>query len=51
MLEGDVERATEELGQHIDDVKVWAIDDLAAAKSDDVPAARPSRRLLASTAT
>ena len=51
MLEGDVERATEELRQHIDDVKVWAIDDLAAAKSDDAPVARRSRRLLASTAT
>ena len=51
MLEGDVERATEELRQHIDDVKVWAIDDLAAAKSDNVPVARRSRRLLASTAT
>ena len=47
LFEGDVERAAEELRQHIDEVKVWAIDDLGAAKADVVPAAARSRRLLA----
>jgi DNA-binding GntR family transcriptional regulator len=51
LLEGDVERATEELLQHIDEVKVWAIDELGAAKKDEVPVGRRSRRLLASTTT
>ena len=50
MLDGDVERATEELRQHIDEVKVWAIDELGAAKSDFEPPTARSRRVLASTA-
>ncbi len=49
MLEGDVDRAMEELGRHIDEVKVWAIDDLGAAKTDIAPPAARSRRLLAAT--
>ncbi len=51
MLEGDVERAAEELRQHIDEVKVWAIDDLGAAKTDVAPAAPRSGRLLVATAS
>ena len=34
MLDGNVERATEELRQHIDEVKVWAIDELGAVQPD-----------------
>jgi DNA-binding GntR family transcriptional regulator len=34
LLAGDVERAAEDLRQHIDEVKVWAIDDLGATKTD-----------------
>jgi DNA-binding GntR family transcriptional regulator len=39
MLDGDVERAIEELGQHIDEVKLWAIDDLGAARHPSLDAA------------
>jgi DNA-binding GntR family transcriptional regulator len=51
MLEGDVERAAEELRQHIDEVKVWAIEDLGAAKMDVAPAAARSGGLLVATAS
>ena len=51
LLEGDVERAAEALRQHIDEVKLWAIDDLGAVQTDVAPAAARSRRLLAATAT
>jgi DNA-binding GntR family transcriptional regulator len=39
MLDGDVEHAIEELGQHIDEVKLWAIDDLGAARHPSLDAA------------
>jgi DNA-binding GntR family transcriptional regulator len=39
MLDGDVERAIGELGQHIDEVKLWAIDDLGAARHPSLDAA------------
>lgn len=51
LLEGDVERATEELRQHIDEVKLWAIDELAAAQPNSDPASTRSPRLLSATAT
>jgi DNA-binding GntR family transcriptional regulator len=51
MLDGDVEQATEELRQHIEEVKVWAIDELGAAQinTDSAPARSP--RILAAAAT
>ena len=39
MLDGDVERAIEELRQHIDEVKLWAIDDLGATRHPSLDAA------------
>ena len=51
LLEGDVERATEELRQHIDEVKLWAIDELGAAQPNSDPASTRSPRLLPETAT
>jgi DNA-binding GntR family transcriptional regulator len=51
MLDGDVERAAAELRQHIEEVKLWAIDELGAAQinTDSAPARSP--RILAVTAT
>jgi DNA-binding GntR family transcriptional regulator len=51
MLEGDLERATEELRQHIDEVKLWAIDELGAAQPNSDPASTRSPWLLPTTAT
>ena len=51
MLEGDIDRAAEGLRQHIDEVKVWAVEDLAAAKTDVAPAAARPRGFLVATAT
>ena len=51
MLVGDVERATEELRQHIDEVKIWAIEELGSAQPRLAPASARSPRLLAATAT
>jgi DNA-binding GntR family transcriptional regulator len=46
MLERDVERATEELRQHIDEVKLWAIEELGITQpnSEPVPVRSPRRR-------
>jgi hypothetical protein len=46
-----VELATEELRQHIDEVKLWAIDELAAAQPNSDPASTRSPRLLPATST
>jgi DNA-binding GntR family transcriptional regulator len=51
MLQGDLARATEELRQHIDEVKLWAIDELGAAQPNSEPASTGSPRLLPATAT
>jgi DNA-binding GntR family transcriptional regulator len=51
LVEGDLERATEELRQHIDEVKLWAIDELGAAQPNSEPASTRSPRLLPTTAT
>lgn len=51
MLEADVERATEELRQHIEEVKVWAIDELGAAQTDSELTSTRPRRLLVGAAT
>jgi DNA-binding GntR family transcriptional regulator len=51
MLNGDLERAAEELRQHIDEVKLWAIDELGAAQPSRDPASTWSPRLLPATAT
>jgi DNA-binding GntR family transcriptional regulator len=51
MLQGDLEQATEELRQHIDEVKLWAIDELGAAQPNSEPASIRSPRLLPATAT
>jgi DNA-binding GntR family transcriptional regulator len=40
MLEGDVEQAIEALRQHIDEVKLWAIDELGAAQADNALVAK-----------
>ena len=51
MLVGDLGRATEELRQHIDEVKRWAIEELGTAQPNGEPASNRSARLLAATAT
>jgi DNA-binding GntR family transcriptional regulator len=51
MSDGDLERATEELRQHIDEVKLWAIEELGSAQTDIAPASARSPRLLPATAT
>ena len=51
MLQGDVQRATEELRQHIEEVKHWAIDELGAAQADVESTPIRAPRLLAATAT
>jgi DNA-binding GntR family transcriptional regulator len=51
MVEGDLERATEELRQHIDEVKLWAIEELGSAQADIAPASARPPRLLAATVT
>ena len=50
MLEGDVDGATEELRQHIDEVKLWAIDELGASQPNGEPTSARSPRLLPATA-
>ncbi len=51
LLDGDVERATEELRQHIEEVKVWAIDELGAAQIEVESAPARPPRILATTVT
>jgi DNA-binding GntR family transcriptional regulator len=51
MLAGDVERATEELHRHIDEVRIWAIEELGSAHTGIAPASARFPRLLAATAT
>jgi DNA-binding GntR family transcriptional regulator len=51
LVEGDLERATEELRQHIDEVKLWAIEELGSAQADITPASARPPRLLAATVT
>ena len=51
MVQGDVPRATEELRQHIEEVKHWAIGELGAAQGDVESAPKRSPRLLAAPAT
>ena len=51
MLEGDLERATEELRQHIDEVKLWAIEELGTVQPNIAPVPARSPRLLPATAT
>jgi DNA-binding GntR family transcriptional regulator len=50
MLKGDLERAMEELRQHIEEVKLWAIDELGAAQLNSEPLPDRSSRLLPATA-
>ncbi len=50
LLQGDEQRATEELRQHVEEVKRWAIDELGAAQADVESAPTRSLRILAATA-
>jgi DNA-binding GntR family transcriptional regulator len=51
MLRGDLELATEELREHIDEVKLWAIEELGTVQPTIEPVHARSPRLLAATAT
>jgi DNA-binding GntR family transcriptional regulator len=49
LLDEDLERAAQELRQHIEEVKVWAINELGAAQIDVKSAPARSARILAAT--